>query len=314
MEQTSSRVNVVFMEIDPRRLLVLLAVHRAGGIVAAADLSGQTASAISQQIARLESEIGAAVLDRQPTGAVLTPAGRVLADAAERMETELTDARRSLAALQEDITGTVYIGAFQTALRTLLVPLMEQVAGSLPGLELVVVETVGDNGQQALRSGQIDILLLEADSPVGQSSPRGTRDVSILDEPWLVVLPAASATPATLADLEQLTWLGVDPDAAAHRATQRVQSGFGQPARIAHRYSDYDVALSMVSAGLGVALLPQLAVQGGYPEATQVVSVPGTGTRRLVARHRATRFEPRQQVRAVLDEIIRVAGEFEPTV
>lgn len=61
------------MRIDPRRLSHLLAVHREGGIVAAADVLGLTPSAVSQQIRRLEEEVGLTLLDRAPTGAMLTP-------------------------------------------------------------------------------------------------------------------------------------------------------------------------------------------------------------------------------------------------
>ena len=74
------------MQVLPQRLSVLLAVHRAGGVVAAADFLHIPPSAVSQQIRLLERECGARVLDRTPTGAVLTAAGKVLADAAERIE------------------------------------------------------------------------------------------------------------------------------------------------------------------------------------------------------------------------------------
>ena len=78
------------MRVLPQRLSVLLAVHRAGGVVAAADILHITPSAVSQQIRLLERECGARVLDRTPAGAVLTAAGKVLAEAAERIEDELT--------------------------------------------------------------------------------------------------------------------------------------------------------------------------------------------------------------------------------
>ena len=93
------------MRITPSRLSVLLAVHRAGGIVAAADSQHLTPSAVSQQIKLLEKEAGVRVLDRAPTGAVLTDAGRVLAETAERIEAELASAQRELATRVERDRG-----------------------------------------------------------------------------------------------------------------------------------------------------------------------------------------------------------------
>jgi molybdate transport repressor ModE-like protein len=295
------------MQIDPRRLAVLLAIHRAGGVLAAAQTLHLTPSAISQQIARLEAEVGAPVLDRQPSGAVLTPAGRVLADAAEHIESELTDTRKALLALREDVTGTVVIGAFQSFIRTLLAPLVRDLGERLPGVEVLVHELDGDAGQRELRAGDVDLLLLEADSPVGQHTPRGTHDVAILDEPWLVVLPSGAPAPATLNDLESLVWLGVYPEAAAHRATERALSSLQSRPRVVHSYNDYDVAIAMVASGLGVALLPSLAVQDQLPEGVQAVQVPGVGTRQVIARHRTTRSEPRTETLMVLEEIVQAA-------
>lgn len=303
------------MQLDPRRLAVLLNIHRSGGVLAAADAARVTASAISQQIARLEEETGITVLDRQPGGAVLTAAGRVLVDAAERIESELIDARRGLLALQGGVTGTVVVGGFQSIIQALLVPLVDDLRERLPGLEVILQEITGDEGQRLLREGEVDLMLLEADSPVGRAHPRGTHDVAVLDEPWLVAVPATSPTPATLDDLAQVTWLGVDPSAAAHRATGRVLSTFGSPPPVAHVYADSDVAISMVAGGLGVALLPSLVLLGALRrEGIQAVSVAGLGTRRVTARHRSSRAEPRREVVTVLGEIVQAAAALDLSV
>ncbi|MFF3494633.1 LysR family transcriptional regulator [Streptomyces sp. NPDC002795] len=296
------------MDVDPRKLAVLLAVHRAGGILAAADVLHLTPSAVSQQIARLEAEIGTPVLDRQPHGAVVTAAGRVLTEAAERIESELTDVTRSLAALREEVSGTVVIAAFQTVIRALLVPLVHQLRSEFPGLELRIHEMDGDKAQQELRAGTVDLLIVEAETPIGRRSARGTRDVPILEEPWVVVTPAGTPAPTTLTDLEHLTWLGVDADAAAHDATEHVRRGMTL-ARTAHSYYDYNAALALVAGGLGVAVVPSLAVHGMPLEGVKAVSVPGLGSRRLIARHRTSRAEPRKEVATVLDGIIRAAAE-----
>ena len=300
------------MHLDPRRLSVLLNIHRAGGVLAAADTVRVTASAISQQVAKLEEETGITVLDRQPGGSVLTPAGRILVEAAERIESELTDARRALVALQGDVTGTVVIGAFQSVIQAVLVPVVDDLRERLPGLDLLIHEVGADEGQRQLREGAIDLLLLEADSPTGRSSPRGTHDVPVLDEPWVVALPFNAPTPTTLDELAHVTWVGVDPAAAAHRATERVLATFTRTPPVAHVYSDSDVAISMVAGGLGVALVPSLALLGALRrEGIQAVSLAGLGTRLVVARHRSSRAEPRREVLTVLNEIVQAAADLD---
>jgi molybdate transport repressor ModE-like protein len=302
------------MYLDPRRLAVLLNIHRSGGVLAAADTMGVTASAVSQQVARLEQETGVTVLDRQPAGAVLTPAGRILVEAAERVESELIDARRALGELRGDVTGTVVIGAFQSVIQALIVPLVADLKDRLPGLDLVVHEVESSEGQRGLREGATDLLMLEADSPIGRSHPRGTRDVAVLDEPWVVILPTSAPTPTTLDQLAQVTWVGVDPSAAAHRATERVLAAFAQKPPVEHVYSDSDVAISMVAGGMGVALLPSLALLGALRrEDVQAVSLAGLGTRLVIARHRSSRAEPRREVVAVLSEIVQAAGALDLT-
>ncbi|GGF37275.1 LysR family transcriptional regulator [Marmoricola endophyticus] len=296
------------MSLHPGRLTTLLAVHRYGGVLAAADESGVTASAISQQMSKLEAEVGTPVLDRQPGGAVLTPAGRILADAAERIEAELIDAERALAVLHGELSGVVSIGAFQSFHQAVLVPLVEQLSTTMPGIELVLRDVAAEQGMRELRAGSLDLLMLEADSPAGLTAPRGTHDVAVLDERWLVALPVAAPTPTKVDDLAGQTWLGADREAAAWAATERVLSAFDRRPRVKHLYNNSDVAISMVEGGLGVALLPSLVLAGGLQvDGVRIASLTGLGSRRVVARHRSTRAEPRREVVAVLDEVVAAA-------
>lgn len=301
------------MELDPRRLAVLLGVHRAGSITGAARALHLTPSAVSQQIARLERETGVTALDRQPSGVVLTAAGRLLADAAERIESELLDTRRALAALDDQVTGTVVVGAFQTVVRSILVPLVSSLHERLPGVELVVHEVAGESGPSLLRSGAVDLLLLEKDSPVGRSTPRGQHDVPVLDEPWLVVTSTSVPRPTSVDDLDGLTWLGTDPGTAAYPATERLHATLATKPEVRHSFDDYDVAIAMVSGGLGVTLLPSLQLRGNLPSTVRATALAGVGTRRIIARHRTSRAEPRPEVRAVLTEILAAAEALDLT-
>lgn len=298
------------MHVDPRRLSILLAVHRAGGVVAAASSAHMSASAVSQQIARLEAEVGVPVLERQPKGAVLTPAGGILVETAERIETEITEAQRALRQLSGAPSGTVVIGSFKTVLRGLLLPLVAELRARAPGIDVHLREIEPEGGAAEFRSGHLDVLLVEAGGPVGRARPRGTHDVTVMDEPWLVAMPTSVPAPATLDDLATSTWLTPDDDSAALAATERLLDRLSRPVRGPDRYADYDVALAMVRAGLGIALIPALALAGSAPPpGVRVATLPGMERRVIVARHRSTRAEPRAAVREVLGELVRFAAE-----
>jgi len=300
------------MATDPRRLAFLLAVHRAGGVLAAADLLHVTPSAVSQQIARLEAEEGIAVLDRGPRGVTLTPAGRVLAEVAERIEAELLEARQAIAALGEGVSGKVVLGAFQSAIRAVVAPMLLDLAEQYPGVEVDVREHEPAEAIRMLRAGDLDVILLERDADMDAPAPRGSHDVPLLDEPWLVVVPASLPTPERLDDLRDLQWIGAEPGTASDRALRRLARTLGVSMTTRHAFFDFDTALALVAANQGAAMLPALALQGGdVPEGIEAVNLAGLGTRRIVARHRATRHEPGPAVRAVVDAMVEVTRDLE---
>ena len=87
---------------------------------------------------------------------------------------------------------------------------------------------------------------------------------------------------------------------------RRVTTGLGIETA-PHRALDHWVSLLMVAAGLGTTVLPALALEGQVPEGISIYSFPGLGARRIVARHRATRGEPSDATRAVINAMIDVS-------
>ncbi|GAA1864185.1 LysR family transcriptional regulator [Myceligenerans crystallogenes] len=301
------------MAADPRRLAFLLAVHRSGGVLAAADLLRVTPSAVSQQIAKLEAEEGITVLDRGPRGVTLTPAGRVLAETAERIESELIEARQAIAALGEEVTGRVMIGAFQTAIRAVVAPMLAPLATRFPGIEVGVSEHDPAELARGLRAGDLDTIVLERDMDVDAPAPRGVHEIPLLEEPWCIVVPPETAEPERLDDLPGLPWVGPIADTAADRALRRLSRTLGTAIPTRHAYYDFDTALSLVSAGQGVAMLPALALgENDVPDGVTVVRLAGLGSRKLVVRHRIGRHEPSPAVRAVIDEMVEAARDMRP--
>ncbi|PWN02314.1 LysR family transcriptional regulator [Nocardioides silvaticus] len=275
------------MDVDPRRLRFLLAVARYGGVLAAADELRVTASAVSQQIARLEDEVGRSLITRTPTGSVLTPAGLALAEAAEDVERALAVARTRLLQDEEGVSGTVRVGGFQSFLASILAPALPSWRERHPGLRIETFEAEEDDLMRSLRAGQLDAIVVELDADADAfSAPRGTLDTPLLDDPWKLVVPSGALLSTEVIDFGRMSlpWLGVDPKAANAQAIGRVQAVLGGESSAAHTYYSFDYGLALVRAGVGVTLAPSLALERLTTEGIDIFDIPGLGSRRIVLR------------------------------
>jgi DNA-binding transcriptional LysR family regulator len=297
------------MEIDPGRLRFLLAVARYGGVLAAADELAVTASAVSQQIAKLERETGRALLRRMPSGSVLTPAGRALAEAAEDVERALAVARSRLETETAEVSGSVRIGGFQSFLTTVLAPALPDWRSRYPALRFETVEADEANLMRALRTGTIDALAVELDAGESYTAPRGTTDVPLLDEPWKLVVPSGALLSVDVIDLSRLRmpWLDLDPAAASAKAIRRVRRELGGDESTRHTFFSYQNGLALVAAGEGVTLAPALALESLTTEGVDLLDVPGLGMRRVVLRH-LTRGRTASPTLATATALIREAA------
>lgn len=241
---------------------------------------GISPSAVSQQIRKLERETGADLLTRTPSGAVLTEAGKIVTAGAERIESELDRTQRELLEFANKPTGTVRLSAFQTVIRSLVLPNLGLMAEEAPGIDVHIREADSDEALAALRRGTTDVAVLEFDSEVPRE-PRGVKVLPLLQEPWYAVYPARLATPRDPRELAETTWLGVDRETAGYRATMRLSHLWGFTPSTSYVYSDFDVALHMVAAGLGTTVIPELGLHD-MPEGVEARVLPGLGTRRLV--------------------------------
>jgi molybdate transport repressor ModE-like protein len=284
------------MQLDPRRLRYLLAVARAGGVLAGADELAVTPSAVSQQLARLEQEVGRPLVRRTATGTVLTEAGHALAEAAEEIERTLAEARAKLAASDSDPAGTVRIGGFQSFLAVVLAPELPRWRERFPRLHFEVLDADQDDLLRKLRGGELDAVVLELDAEEpSRALPARVTETPLLDEPWKVVVPAGTITGADSVDLQRLglPWVGVDPTAAGAQALRRVRRASGSAAPTVHAYSQIQTALALVAAGEGAALLPSLALRGVPHPGVEILNVPGLGYRRIVLRRHEGRGVPK---------------------
>lgn len=283
----TSGLAFVNMIIEPKRLPYLLAIARTGGILLAAEEMRLTPSAVSQQLARLEREVGHQLVRRTPRGSVLTDAGRLLVDAAEEVERTLNLAETALTGSDADFVGMVRIGGFQSFLRAIVAPNLASWRSRYPGLQFELLEADEGDMMRTLKAGELDLVVVELDAgqPAGSLPPRMT-EIPLLDEPWRFVAPARSVVGADTVDFGRigLPWLGVESTVASARALQRVRRALGGSETSIHQYANVQTALALVAAGEGVTLVPSLALHGVSDPDVAILEVPGLGMRRLVLR------------------------------
>ncbi|SEL16722.1 LysR family transcriptional regulator [Nonomuraea pusilla] len=290
------------MDIDPRRLRILREVARRGGVMRAAEALYLTPSAVSQQLAQLEREVGLALIDRSQRSVSLTPAGRVLAGYAERVEEELAEARRELTRFTERIAGPVRIAAFPTVIKHMLVPAMRALAQRHPRITPLIHEIYGQPALQELRLGAVDVLITEQDMarPVLSQASLATRPLYV-DEYRIVVPPDWPHAIRSVADLADVPWVSGEPDQACGQALDRLAALHGFEPRKVHVVTEFGPTLALVAAGHGVAIVPTLALLDVPEGEVRVTEVRDVGSRRLdtvtrVGRTRSGEPDPVQAV------------------
>jgi DNA-binding transcriptional LysR family regulator len=253
--------------IDAHRLAVLREVSRAGSFAGAAAVLRHTPSAVSQQIAALERGAGAVLVHRSTRGVTLTDAGRVLLATADAIHAELQAAAQQLRALQAGGPQTLTVVTFPSAGEPLLVPALTAVDGQ--PVEVTVIEAEPDEALGAVRDGQADLALVyHFHTP---APPRawpaaagpGTYTALVTDHLRLLVPaghPLAGQPAVSLAEFAGERWIHGWGDVGGVLEMLAAVSGF-QP-RVACRSSDYGFVSALVGAGVGVALVPSLALTG----------------------------------------------------
>ena len=296
------------MEIDPRRLRMLLAIARTGGVLAAADELGITPSAVSQQLNKLEDETGHALVVRTPRGSLLTPAGLAMAEAAEEIERALNVARTRMEGGAE-LAGAVRVGGFSSFLRTMVIPRLPEWRAQYPQLQVRIFEDDLPALMRLLRQRELDAVVAELDSTTAEQRPlpAGMSEEPLLDEPWKLVVPSGVLIAPENIDLARLPipWLGVEPSAANASVVGRLRQSTGAQVEIIHQYYDTLTALALVAAGEGAAVIPALALSGVVQDGVEVLDVPGLGTRRIVLR----RFDGRRPISTPVDTVARLLRE-----
>ncbi|WP_236656128.1 LysR family transcriptional regulator [Streptacidiphilus jiangxiensis] len=234
---------------------------------AVAEALNTTTSTVSQQISALARETGAALVEPQGRRVRLTPAGRRLVEHATVILAAVEAAQRDLAPGAEP-SGTLRVAGFATAIRAHLLPIVTRLAVEHPGLHLLVREHEPAEALELLAADEVD-LALTYDYTLAPAEP----DPSVLvTEPlwtalWGLGVPATAHEVAG-GDVEGMTtvevfarfracdWIGNSRNTADETVIRTLASLAGFSPRLTHRSDSLDLVEDMITAGLGVGLLP----------------------------------------------------------
>ncbi|WP_238005803.1 LysR family transcriptional regulator [Dactylosporangium sp. AC04546] len=293
--------------LDVTRLRVLVALARHGSVTAAAAALHYAQPSVSHHLARLEAETGTQLLQRAGRGVRLTAAGRLLAERAEEILGRLDAAEAELAEHAGLRAGRVRLAAFPSALGSFVPLAAARFAADFPAVTLTLVEAEPPEALSLLRSGEVDVAVVfdyptatatgaaavpvpaatdgatatgaaatgPATATTGAAATAtaasGVRFMPLFAEPLHLVTPAA--VDADLPSLAQARWIA-GCDRCRSSLLQRCAAAGFEP-DISFTTDDYVAVQALVAAGLGVTILPDLALRAHRSPAVRTVALTG---------------------------------------
>lgn len=261
-------------DLDAHALRVVRAVHEHGSITAAAQSLGYSQPAVSQQLKRLEQQLGLSVVERIGRGVRLTEVGLVLARHAVTVANALDAAAGEIAELQGLRAGQVRLVAFPSASAALVPSLLARMKRQHPQINVTYLEAEPPEAVAAVRENRADLAITfsypgDRVDPHRESA-QGLRVATLRREEMLLVLPKGHplATGATsgavdLGDLADENWVAGCPRCRGHLLDLCDRRGFAP--RISYETDNVAAVFGLVEAGIGVALLPALAIESAGP-------------------------------------------------
>ncbi len=255
------------MNLRDLKYLVALADHKHFGRAAAASFVSQPT--LSTQIKKLEDELGVALVERAPRRVMLTPVGREIAERARKVIAEVDQMSEIARRSQDPEAGTVRLGLFPTLGPYLLPHVVPRLRQRFPRLELLLVEEKTDQILARLRDGRLDagILALPVHDDQLHVEP-------LFDEPFLLAVPQqhpmAGRDSLDVRDLDRQHLLLLEEGHCLRDQALEVCSLGGADERDGFRATSLETLRQMVASGVGITLLPVLAVQPPVPASPDI--------------------------------------------
>ena len=294
--------------MDLGRLRMLVAVAREGSVTAAAEALHYAQPSVSQQLAKLEAEVGVPLLQRMGRGIRLTEAGRLLVDRAESLLKQVEAVHAELDELAGLRTGRVRLAAFPSALATLVPLAAARVTEQYPAIELILIEAEPPEALSALRNNDVDIALIFEHGDPPQRDRRDTTMTPLLDEPLYVVSPAQRSWKGPRAELS--TYAGTRWIAGCERCREHLVAACGRAGFspiVEFETDDYVAVQALVAAGLGVSLLPGLTLVANRHPGVRLDRIEGMRRQVVAAVH--GKLPASQPAQVLLDALRATVSE-----
>jgi molybdate transport repressor ModE-like protein len=273
----------------------LVAVERCGSVVGAAAELGFTPSAVSQQVKRLERQVGVPLLDRAGRGVVLTAAGRRLVDEGRTLSAQVEGLRSRLQGEGGRPSGLLRLAAFSTAVRGIVPPLMAALRASAPDLDVVVHEVEPWDAVAEVAVGRTDMAVVHRWEGMRFHVPPTVRGEPVLTDVADVLVhaddPLATRAFVTPTDLMTRPWVSTPEGTICHEWFSHMFAATAEPPRVDFRCVEFASQVELVAHGLAVALVPRLG-RGRLPDSVVAVRVlDPVPTRRVDVHWRASMGE-----------------------
>ncbi|MBF8187089.1 LysR family transcriptional regulator [Nonomuraea sp. K274] len=299
--------------LDLNRLKALHAVHLYGSVGAAAEVLMVTPSAVSQQIAKLERETGARLMERSGRGVRLTDAAGLLAEHAERILSLVETAEADFEALRGEVVGRMTVAAFPTAARGIMPDALAALHDRYPDLRIQLNEREPERVLREVTRGQLDLGVIQDWLNRPMAMPEGLSRATLIDDIADVAVPAshplAGDKELELADLHGERWISSSPGTVCHDWLVFTLRNASVEPVIGCMADEYPTQLALVAAGLGCAIVPRLG-RDCVPDGVRLVPIRPRQSRRIYAVWRTDEGR-RPAIKAMVDALAEASRKQE---
>ncbi|WP_017579800.1 LysR family transcriptional regulator [Nocardiopsis valliformis] len=298
------------LSVDRLRVLHAIAAH--GSLSAASQALHVTNSAVSQQLTKLEREVGQPLVERNGRGVRLTDAAELLVEHTSRILSLVHRAEADLEAHRGEVTGHLRLSATPTAVRGLLPTALPALREAHPALRVELLEAEPQESVSAMARGDADLALVVDWMGAPLELPQGMTRASLMEDIGDIALPAdhplAHREILELDEILDLPWISWTRGSICDDWLNAIIRGRGAEPEIIHAAEEHQTKLALIAAGIGAAVMPRLG-RGPLPEGVRVVPVQPALVRQVYVFWR-TDASRRPAIRAVVRALREAAATY----